>query len=136
MLGGGLHPRGSHLEMSEHHARVEIEDLANALKGVGPFRFVSEQPALRFAEELVTLRVRRQAIALYAIDHVIKNGNHEPFLGTLRAPVEVLRRQNDVELGSSFRNSGRGQVAFASDGSSGGRSTSPPRPRSFARGYR
>ena len=78
---------------------VEIECVTNALERVRPVRLPGQEPALRLSEGLSAVSVLGEAMLLYAIERVLKDGNHEPLLGCLpMLRSEVLGRQHDVGL--------------------------------------
>jgi hypothetical protein len=89
-----------------HGVRVEIENCANALKGIWPVWLLVQQPLPRLAEEPTVSGVCGEAVLLNAADGIVEDGHHEAalwcdFLGR----VEVLRRQNHVRLNQVTRNS-------------------------------
>jgi hypothetical protein len=87
-------------------ARVEIEDRTNRFERVRPVWLVGKKPPLRLPEEPAVAKAGREAIPLDAIERVVKNGNHEPLLGRLLGQrSEMLRRQDDIELGQATGNS-------------------------------
>ena len=88
-----------HSQALAHSVRVEPEDAANAFEGARPVCLLGEEPLLCLVEEPTAVSIRGEAILLNAIERVVKDGDHEPLLGYLRAPRrEVLRRQNGVDL--------------------------------------